>query len=292
MQKVLGVEVEMETEQQIKRKVQSRIKASIEKRKMRIEEKKKEIEEKERPVKIPTTPEERLALIKERATKRKRLEDAITMDLDDVVVSPKKPTPTTKRSAVPPTVDHHNRGGWQAGQPTIKPTPRRSAVFLKQSASASGRTTKILENPIALREIRRLAIRSIKKPVKTQFTMIIPATSTTKDVVPAPVEVPQQHVIQPSVSALEYTPTPIHQHQPVPAESRPEFPWGPTLTIRPKRHFKKNPMSRYLERGEDGKMYQVVERGGRVTRKESSKKIPSKPKSRLVEETETPTSTT
>ncbi|XP_044596717.1 uncharacterized protein K02A2.6-like [Cotesia glomerata] len=299
LQTVLGVEGKMNVEQ-LTGKVQARIKASKAKRRVRVKskEKKKEKEIEEGPAKTPTTPEERLALIRERAIKRKRLEDTLNMDLDDVVVPPKKPAPASKKSAVPPTIDHHHRGGWQAEQPTVKPKSRRPAVFLKQSAPASGRTTKVLDIPIAPREVRRLAIRSVKEQVKTKITMIVPATSTSEEIAPEPVQVPPSHPIktpqqstsQPSTSTLEYIPTPIQQLQSAPPNPRPEVPLGPTLTLRPRQHYKKCKKKRYLEQGEDGKMYQVEERGGRVIRTETSKKIPSVIK--LMEVDQIPTSTT
>lgn len=280
----------MNIDKQLIEKVQSRIKASKEKREIRVREEKrakgKEVEE--RSEKAPTTPEERLALIKERAIKRKRLEESMNMDLDDVVVPPRIPTPASKKSAVPPTVDYHHRGGWQAEQPTAKPRSRRPAVFLKQSAPASGRTTKVLETPIAPREVRRAAIRSIQEHVKTKITMIVPATSTsTED------EAPMPRPIQPGPPALECTPTPIQQLESTPSIiPKTEFPLGPTLILRPVRHYKKKgKKKRYLEQGDDGKIYQVEERGGRVIRTEKpSKKVPSTPS--LKEAKEVPTSTT
>lgn len=270
--------------------VKAKIKVSREKRKIRVEHemKKKEKEVEERPAKAPTTPEERLTLIKTRAIKRKRLEDSIAMDLDDVVIPPKIPTPATKKSAVPPVVDHH-RGGWQAEQPSVKPKPRRPAVMLRQSAPASGRTTKVLETPITPREVRRAAIRSVQEQVKTKITMIVPATSTTTEV-----EAPPPPLIKTTPPALEYTPTPIHQLQSaqsvrsVQSVPRPEYPVGPTLTLGPKRHVRiERNKKRCLELGKDGKMYQVEEKNGRVTRTEKpSKTIPSKTPAQL------PTSTT
>ncbi|KAH0568128.1 hypothetical protein KQX54_018714 [Cotesia glomerata] len=267
-----------------------RIKASKVKRKVRVESevKKKEKEIEERPAKAPTTPEERLARLKTRAIKRKRLEDSMAMDLDDVVVPPKKPAPATKKSAVSPTVDHHHRGGWQAEQPSVNPKPRRPAVMLRQSAPASGRTAKVLEKPIAPREMQRAAIRSVQEQVRTRITMIVPATSTSTEI-----EAPRLHLIEPSPPVLEYQPTSIHQLQSAPSTPRPEYPLGPTLTLTltSTPHGQKNKKKRYLERGEDGKMYQVEERGGRIIKTEKpSKTIPSNPKHRKV--VEKPTSTT